>query len=120
MKVEKPVQDMAEVFKALGDPTRLKIIKLLLSRGGQLCVGMLAHELGISQPAVSQQLKVLKNAGILDADKTGFYMHYRVVPNQLESFGLNANEFFKALGSYLPGREECELKGKSDECDAIN
>jgi ArsR family transcriptional regulator len=115
-----PINDMAELFKALGDPTRLNIIRLLLSHDGKLCVGMLAHKLGISQPAVSQQLKVLKNAGLVEADRMGFHMHYTVMPGALKGFGVNAGEFFKALGAENPEKADCELAGDTQACDAIN
>ena len=69
-------ESLAEIFKALSDPTRLKIIRLLSRRKPMLGVGALAHRLGISQPAVSQHLRVLKNAGILRAHRFGFHVHY--------------------------------------------
>ncbi len=72
------VKKMAKVFKALGEPTRLRIIKILASEGGYFCVGALAKKLGISQPAVSQHLKVLKEAGILDSKRMGYHVHYYV------------------------------------------
>lgn len=76
-------ESLAEIFKALSDPTRLKIIRLLSRRKPMLCVGALAHRLGISQPAVSQHLRVLKNAGILKAQRFGFHVHYVFNPSIL-------------------------------------
>ena len=73
------VVQMAEVFKALGDPNRLKIIKLLvINRDKELCVADLAMKLGISQPAVSQHLKILKNIDVLEPHKVGFRVYYKV------------------------------------------
>jgi ArsR family transcriptional regulator len=66
---------MAEVFKALGDPTRLHIISLL-SSSKNLCVNIIASKLSMSQPAVSQHLKLLKNAGICKSRKIGAHVHY--------------------------------------------
>ncbi|WP_054697205.1 ArsR/SmtB family transcription factor [Syntrophomonas palmitatica] len=57
------------VFKALGEPTRLKIIKLLAER--ELCVCDLEEVMQISQPRVSQHLKVLKHAGLVNERKEG-------------------------------------------------
>jgi len=57
------------VFKALGEPTRLKIIKLLADR--ELCVCDLEEVMQISQPRVSQHLKVLKHAGLVNERKEG-------------------------------------------------
>lgn len=57
------------VFKALGEPTRLKIIKLLAHR--ELCVCDLEEILQMSQPRISQHLKVLKQAGLVNERKEG-------------------------------------------------
>jgi len=63
-------------FRAIGDNTRLKIMKLLLEN--DLCVGALARILEISKPAVSQHLKVLRDAGLVKGDKRGYWTHYEV------------------------------------------
>lgn len=57
------------LFKALGEPTRLKIIKLLADR--ELCVCDLEEIMQISQPRISQHLKVLKHAGLVNERKEG-------------------------------------------------
>jgi len=57
------------LFKALGEPTRLKIIKLLTAR--ELCVCDLEEIMQISQPRISQHLKVLKYAGLVNERKEG-------------------------------------------------
>ncbi len=57
------------LFKALGEPTRLKIVKLLATR--ELCVCDLEEIMQISQPRVSQHLKVLKYAGLVNERKEG-------------------------------------------------
>ncbi len=77
--MEKFVIHMAEVFNALCDTNRLKIIKLLvLNQDKPLCVADLAKRLSISQPAVSQHLKILKNIGVVIPQKVGFYVYYKV------------------------------------------
>ncbi|SHH26038.1 transcriptional regulator, ArsR family [Thermosyntropha lipolytica DSM 11003] len=58
-----------EVFKALGEPTRLKIIRLLAEK--ELCVCDLEEIMDISQPRVSQHLKILKQAGLVKERKEG-------------------------------------------------
>ncbi|MGI6328119.1 MAG: ArsR/SmtB family transcription factor [Dethiobacteria bacterium] len=63
-------------LKALADKTRLKIIIILLNY--DLCVGALAKHLAISEAAVSQQLQILRKAGLVRGGKRGYWTHYRV------------------------------------------
>ena len=60
----------------LADPTRFRIIELLSGRN--YCVGALACILGISAPAVSQQLKILQGADLVSAERNGYHIHYSV------------------------------------------
>lgn len=66
----------ASMFKVLSDPTRLKIVKLLAESGGPLCVNAITHRLGVSQSAVSQHLRVLRQTGMATGDRSGFNVHY--------------------------------------------
>lgn len=63
-------------LKALGDENRYQIIKFLV--GGDFCVGALARLLNTSKPAVSQHLKVLREAGLVRGEKRGYWTHYIV------------------------------------------
>ena len=73
---------MAAALKALAVPSRLRIIELLQSH--PYCVSALTMRLDISQPAVSQHLAVLKRAGLVDSEKNGAMVHYRVNPKRFE------------------------------------
>jgi DNA-binding transcriptional ArsR family regulator len=88
------ISKTASFFKALGDPTRIKILKLLLS-GKKLCVGMIAFKLNITQSAVSQQLKILKSNGIVEGTRTGFNMHYRVNKAVFKKFGVDLSKIIE-------------------------
>jgi len=66
---------MDEVFKALGDPTRLRIVKML-AQHGEVCVCRIVDELEMNQPAVSFHMGKLKQAGLLNARKEGQWIHY--------------------------------------------
>ncbi|MFO7814959.1 MAG: metalloregulator ArsR/SmtB family transcription factor [Halanaerobiales bacterium] len=63
-------------LKALADKNRLEIIKLLLKKN--YCVSALAKRLNISESAVSQQLKILREADLVMGEKKGYYVHYLV------------------------------------------
>jgi DNA-binding transcriptional ArsR family regulator len=88
------INKTADFFKAIGDPTRIKILKLLLS-GKKLCVSMIAFKLNITQPAVSQQLKVLKLNGIVEGIRKGFKMHYRVNEDIFEKYGIDLKKIIE-------------------------
>lgn len=81
------VPDMAGTFKALGDLTRLEIVYLLTTdASGTLGVSELGSRLGISQPAVSQHMKTLKNAGLVDSRREGFYIYYSINRERMVEF----------------------------------
>lgn len=75
---------LARVARALAAEPRLSILMLLNARS--LCVCALAARLGLSQPAVSQHLRVLREAGLITPVKQANYVHYRPVPGALESW----------------------------------
>jgi len=64
-----------EVFAALGDPTRLRIVQMLAQRG-EMCVCHIVDELAMNQPAVSHHIAKLKQAGLLNARKKGQWIYY--------------------------------------------
>ena len=68
--------ELAAALKALADENRLLIVRLLGRR--DYCVRALARQLGVSQAAVSQHLKVLREAGLVSGEKRGYFLHYRV------------------------------------------
>ncbi|TCK03908.1 ArsR/SmtB family transcription factor [Phorcysia thermohydrogeniphila] len=82
---------IAEVLKALGHPTRVKIIKFLAD--GEKCVKEIWQELGIPQPTVSQHINILKSAGIISFRKDGVKTCYRVEePKAVEIIKLLSEE----------------------------
>ena len=71
----------SQILKALSHEARLQILFAL--KGRTLCVTALAHRLKISQPAVSQQLRILENEGLIKRKKIGHWVHYSLVPENL-------------------------------------
>ena len=72
---------LARIFKVLSVDTRVRMIELLKRRS--LCVNALARALGITPAAVSQHLRVLRDAGIVTAEKRGYFVHYHVSEHTL-------------------------------------
>jgi ArsR family transcriptional regulator, arsenate/arsenite/antimonite-responsive transcriptional repressor len=76
---------LALVFKALGDPVRLRLVSLIGARqGGEVCVCDLTSAFDLSQPTISHHLKVLREAGLIDSQRRGTWVYYRLVPAALE------------------------------------
>lgn len=78
-------RDLARFFKALGDETRLRLVDLLARQesGQALCVGRLAGELDTTPANVSQHLRVLKDLGLIRAERRGYHIHYFLDPERL-------------------------------------
>lgn len=78
--------DIAQGFKVLGDPARLRILSLIGNRPeAEVCVCDLVEPLGLKQPTVSHHLKVLHEAGLLTREKRGTWAYYRLVPESLRA-----------------------------------
>ena len=77
------VADDARLLKALADETRLGIV-LQLREQGEVCQCDFAACCAVQQPTVSHHLRVLREAGVVDAEKRGVWMHYRLDPAALE------------------------------------
>ena len=75
---------LATAFKAIADPARLRLLSFIASQpSGEACVCFLTKPLGLTQPTVSHHLKVLFDAGLLDRERRGTWVYYRIVPDQL-------------------------------------
>lgn len=77
-------QRLADVAKALSDPTRLQIVDVLRRHAGQTCVCDLEPLFDISQPALSKHLKKLRDAGLIGVERRGVWAYYYVDPEALE------------------------------------
>ncbi|AII11258.1 ArsR/SmtB family transcription factor [Rhodococcus opacus] len=77
--------DLARMFKALGDPVRLRLLSLIASHaGGEACVCDISATIDLSQPTISHHLKVLRSAGLLDCERRGTWVYYWVIPSALQ------------------------------------
>jgi ArsR family transcriptional regulator, arsenate/arsenite/antimonite-responsive transcriptional repressor len=79
-------ETLAGGFKALADPTRLRLISLVAAHeDAEACVCELTEPVGLSQPTVSHHLKILVDAGILTREQRGKWAYYRLVPGVLNA-----------------------------------
>jgi ArsR family transcriptional regulator len=90
------IEELATVLKALSDPTRLRLVRLLSGNSatdcvsrecegmGFLCVNALAQRLGVTQSAVSQHLRVLRQVGLVRGVRRGSFVHYTLDRERLD------------------------------------
>ena len=68
---------LAQVFKALGDPVRLRLVSLIgAHQGGEVCVCELTTAFDLTQPTISHHLRVLREAGIIGCERRGTWVYY--------------------------------------------
>ena len=103
-------QELAQLHKALSVPVRLEILGLLAKR--PLCVNAVTGFLRISQPAVSQHLAVLRQAGLVRGDKSGYRVHYSLDRARLQVFR-------RAMAGF-PGEPYTPAREKTVEHSAVN
>ena len=84
--------DLARIFKALSVDTRVRIVQALQEQA--LCVNALAARLEVTHSAVSQHLRILREAGLVVAEKRGYWVHYRLNENTVQ-------EWAEAIAGFL-------------------
>jgi ArsR family transcriptional regulator, arsenate/arsenite/antimonite-responsive transcriptional repressor len=78
---------VAPMFKALGDPVRLRLMSMIASVP-EICVCDLTPAFDLSGPTISHHLKVLREAGLVDADRRGTWVWYRARPEAFRQLGV--------------------------------
>lgn len=82
---EERATELAKVFKALGDPVRLRLLSMIASReGGEVCVCEMTPAFELSQPTISHHLKLLRQAGLIDCERRGTWVYYWALPDALD------------------------------------
>lgn len=75
----------AQVFKALGDPARVRIVNLLAKSAEPVCICNLIQPLGLSQPTVSHHMKRLLDAGLVERQQRGKWAYFNLVPEAVRT-----------------------------------
>jgi ArsR family transcriptional regulator, arsenate/arsenite/antimonite-responsive transcriptional repressor len=83
---DETAETLARMFKALGDPTRVRLLSMIAAAPeGEACVCDLIEPVGLSQPTVSHHMRLLVEAGLATREQRGKWAFYRVVPEVLSS-----------------------------------
>ena len=101
------MREIAGLFKALSDETRLEILALLLV-GGELCVCDVEGTLGITQSKASRHLRYLYHAGLVDNRRVGVWMHY-LIPRKLNPA---RRDILKAARKLISTEKKADLEAK--------
>jgi ArsR family transcriptional regulator len=96
---------LERLFAALADPTRLRIVGLLAR--GDVCVCDLHESLRISQPKASRHLAYLRRAGIVEGEKRGLWVHYRLAPAATPVVQRVLDQVREALGDLELVQRDC-------------
>jgi ArsR family transcriptional regulator len=102
--VDEDAERAAQLFKALSDPVRIRLLSLVRrSAGGEACFCDLASEFDMPQPTLSHHLRVLVKAGILARQRRGTWSWYRLLPEPLQAM----EELLRPGGPLVdePGRD---------------
>jgi DNA-binding transcriptional ArsR family regulator len=109
-----PATDIAVIMRVLADPTRRAVFEQI-AEAGELTVGALTHRNDVSQPAISQHVRALKDAGLLGERRDGRMIHYRCEPRGLGPlvewlglYGVFWRERFANLKSVLKEMDDDE------------
>ena len=81
----------AALFRALGDPARVRIVNVLATAGGTACICDLIEPLGLSQPTVSHHMKKLADAGLVDREQRGRWAFFSLKPAAVEKLAAVAD-----------------------------
>ena len=92
---EDAAEQLARVFRALGDRHRVRLLSLIAaSEGGEACICDLTAPVGLAQPTISHHMKLLVDAGLVTRDQRGKWAYYRVVPGSLAALDGMLNLLF--------------------------
>ena len=95
---EEEANATAELFKALGDPARVRAINILATTGEPVCICNLIEPLELSQPTVSHHMRKLLEAGLVDREQRGKWAYFSLKPEAIEKLAAVAD--MKGLASW--------------------
>jgi ArsR family transcriptional regulator len=103
--------EITKVFKAFSSDIRMKIFEFLLE--GKMCVSGIVSKLNVTQPAVTQHLKILRQVGLIKSEKIGYWMHYSIDESGLSKIKKGLTDFVNDLNV-----KETKCKVPSSKCPA--
>jgi ArsR family transcriptional regulator len=115
--MEKDLESLDQVFKALADPTRIRILGLLTA--GEICVCHIHESLRLPQPLVSRHLAYLRRAGLVKTRKEGLWVHYRMVSRRDGVTGALLDAVTHVIGHLPTVAKDAKRLEKKTGCCAV-
>ncbi|MEW6216719.1 MAG: metalloregulator ArsR/SmtB family transcription factor [Candidatus Bipolaricaulota bacterium] len=106
-------EDVARLCRALSVETRVRMLALLQRRS--MCVGALARALGITDAAVSQHLRVLRDAELVIAERRGHFVHYTIDPDTVDRWQHAVVGLLSIGDEHTPANADCEMTRRGGE-----
>ncbi len=106
-------ESVARLCRALSVETRVRMLALLQRHS--LCVGALARALGITDAAVSQHLRVLRDAGLVVAERRGHFVHYAIDPHTVDRWQHAVVGLLSVGDGHTSASSDCEMMRKGGE-----
>ncbi len=115
--MDKDLHAVDRVFKALADPTRVRILGLL--SGGEMCVCHIHESLRLPQPLVSRHLAYLRRAGLVDTRKNGLWVYYRMAPRKADVTRTLLDAVYHCVSHLSTVAKDCQRLEKKTGCCAV-
>jgi len=112
----KELKTITKILKALADEGRLRIIMLLCGKGG-LCVCEIKEVIGLSQPTISSHLKQLEAAGLVESEKDGLWVNYRLTGDMEDDIRVFIGRLYQSLKDDNKIKEDIEKIKNIDRHD---
>ncbi|NBE95034.1 helix-turn-helix transcriptional regulator [Nonomuraea sp. KC401] len=107
---EDTAAELAVMLKAVADPVRLRLLSMIGSHaGGEACVCDLTGTFDLTAPTISHHLKVLRKAGLIDGERRGTWVYYRIIPEAVNKLGALFAPLTGSVSQPPEGRTGLEL-----------
>jgi len=115
--MDRDLESIDQVFKALADPTRIRILGLLAA--GEVCVCHIQESLRLPQPLVSRHLAYLRRAGLVETRKDGLWVYYRMAPRRDDVTGTVLDAVVHVISHLSTVAKDAKRLEKKTGCCAV-
>jgi ArsR family transcriptional regulator len=115
--MERDLQAVGDIFKALADPTRVRILGLLAN--GEICVCHIHESLKLPQSLVSRHLAYLRKSGLVETRKQGLWVHYRLAQPSDDTTRTLLSAIYHVIGHLTPVTRDARRLEKKTGCCAV-